>query len=163
MFPKVLSVPRAGQFIHSGRYSATWRCQCGRELGGLPQCSFQTSSTATNEQCFIAIGSHGRSTLVIQRVNWCIPYHFLWLAHDCLGKCLVVFALLIVMDKVIADLLPEEVTINDWLIFVFGGIVTFGDEAQVFLNAACSLEWCDFGVEVGLEEKWDASICQERV
>jgi hypothetical protein len=34
------------------------------------------------------------------------------------------------------------------------------DEAQVFLNAPCSLERCDFRVEVGLKEKWDAGIDQ---
>jgi hypothetical protein len=28
------------------------------------------------------------------------------------------------------------------------------------LKATCSLEWCDIRVEVGLEEKWDAGICQ---
>jgi hypothetical protein len=29
---------------------------------------------------------------------------------------------------------------------------------QVFLNATCSLEWCDFCVEIGLKEKWYADI-----
>ena len=32
------------------------------------------------------------------------------------------------------------------------------EEAQVFLNAPCSLERRDFRVEVGLEEKWDAGM-----
>ncbi len=72
-----------------------------------------------------------------------------------------------ILNEVIADLLPEEFAINDWLIYLFlnsfGGMVLFRDDAQVFLNATCSLEWCDFCVEIGLEEKWDASICQERV
>jgi hypothetical protein len=31
------------------------------------------------------------------------------------------------------------------------------------LNATCSLEWCDFRVEVGLKEKRDAGICHEQV
>jgi hypothetical protein len=31
------------------------------------------------------------------------------------------------------------------------------------LNATCSLEWCDCCVEIGLEEKWDAGICQAQV
>ena len=89
----------------------------------------------------------------------------MWLAHNCLGKCLVAFAP--VMNKVIADLFPEEIPINDWLINIllslFGGTVLFRVEAQVSLSATCSLEWCDFRVEIGLEEKWDADICQERV
>jgi len=79
-----------------------------------------------------------------------------WLAHDYLGECLVVFAL--ITSKVIADLLPEEVAINNWLIYLlnlFGGIVPFREETQIFLYAACSLEGCDFRVKVGLEEKWD--------
>lgn len=67
------------------------------------------------------------------------------------------------MDKVIVDLLPEEVAINDWFIYLFlnllRGTVPFRDGAQVFLNATCSLKWCDFRVEVGLEEKWNAGIC----
>jgi hypothetical protein len=88
------------------------------------------------------------------------PLPYLWLAHDCLGKCLVVIALLLIVNKVIADLLPEEVAINDRLIYLlsnlFGSMVPFRDQAPVFLNATCSLEWCNFRVEVGLEEKWDA-------
>ena len=88
----------------------------------------------------------------------------MWLAYNCLGKCLVVSAP--GMNKVIADLLPEEITINDWLInlllSLFGGTVLFRVEAPVFLDATCSLEWCNFCVETGLEEKWDAGICQER-
>ena len=79
MFPKVLLLPRVGQFIHSGRCNTTWRCQCRRELDSLPLSAgdvhLRLSSTAVNEQCLIAIGSHGRMTLVIQRVNWCIHYH----------------------------------------------------------------------------------------
>jgi hypothetical protein len=71
------------------------------------------------------------------------------------------------MNKVIADLFPEEIAINNWLINIllslFGGTVLFRVEAQVFLNATCSLEWCDLCVEIGLEEKWDAGIGQERV
>jgi hypothetical protein len=71
------------------------------------------------------------------------------------------------MNKVIADLPPEEVAINDWLIYSFRACLedgAFRVEAQVFLKATCSLEWCDSCVEVGLEEKWDASmICQERM
>ncbi len=43
---------------------------------------------------------------------------------------------------------------------MFSGIVLSRDEAQVFLNAPCSLERCDFRVEVGLKEKWDAGIDQ---
>ena len=90
----------------------------------------------------------------------------MWLAHSCLGKCLVVFAPPVI-NKVIADLFPEEITINDWLInllsSLFGGTVLFRVEAQVFLNATCSLKWCDCCVEIGLEEEWDAGICQERV
>jgi len=105
------------------------------------------------------------TTLVLQRVNWCILYLLLWSTHNYLGECLVVFAP--ILNEVIADLLPEEFAINDWLIYIFlnsfGGMVLFRDDAQVFLNATCSLEWCDFCVEIGLEEKWDASICQERV
>jgi hypothetical protein len=67
------------------------------------------------------------------------------------------------VDKVIADLLPEEVAINNWLIYLLflnllRGIVPFRNEAQVFLNATCSIEWCDFRGEVGLEEKRDAGI-----
>jgi hypothetical protein len=85
--------------------------------------------------------------------------------HNRLGKCLVVFAPIV--NKVIANLFPEEIAINDWLINIllswFGGTVLFRVEAQVFLNATCSLERYDFCVEVGLEEKWDAGICQERV
>ena len=87
-----------------------------------------------------------------------------WLAHDHLGECLVVFAL--IMSKVIADLLPEEVAINDWFVCLwnlFEGMVPFRDETQVFLDAACSLEGRDFRVKVGLEEKWDAGIYQELV
>jgi len=35
------------------------------------------------------------------------------------------------------------------------------EQAQIFLNAPCGLERCDFRVEVGLEEKWDADmICK---
>jgi hypothetical protein len=72
-----------------------------------------------------------------------------------------------IINKVIADLFPEEIAINDWFInhffSLFRGTVPFRVEAQVFLDATCSLEWCDFGVEIGLEEKWDAGICQERI
>jgi hypothetical protein len=75
---------------------------------------------------------------------------------------LVVFASMI---KVIADLFPEEIAINDWfislLLSLFGGTVLFRFEAQFILNATCGLEWCNFCVEIGLEEKWDAGICQE--
>ena len=88
-----------------------------------------------------------------------------WLTHSRLGKCLVVFAPTI--NKVIADLFPEEIPINDWLVdpllSLIGGVVLFRVDAQVFLDATCSLERCDFCVEIGLEEKRDASICQERV
>lgn len=84
-----------------------------------------------------------------------------WLAHDYLCDCLVVFAL---MNKIIADLLPEEVAINDRFIYLlsslFGGMVPFRDVVQVFLHATCSLERCNFCVKVGLKEKWYASICQ---
>lgn len=82
-----------------------------------------------------------------------------WLAHDCLGECLVVFAL--ITSKVIADLLPEEVAVDDWLIYLlnlFGGTVPFREESQAFLDATCSLEGCNFRVKVRLEEKWDADI-----
>ena len=89
----------------------------------------------------------------------------MWLAHNCLGKCLVVFAL--VMNKVIADLFPEEIAINDWLInlllSLFGRTVLFRVEAPVFLDATRSFEWRDFCVEIGLKEKWDAGICQEQL
>src|SRR5260370_39549643 len=81
MFTKVLLPTRVGQFIHSGRYSATWHCQSGRELDGLQlddndvYLRLPASSIVANEQCLIAIGSHGRmTTLVLQRVNWCILY-----------------------------------------------------------------------------------------
>lgn len=73
------------------------------------------------------------------------------------------------MNKVIADLFPEEIAINNWfinhLLSLFRRTVLFRVEARVFLNTTCSLEWCDFSVEIGLEEKWDAGICicQERV
>lgn len=41
------------------------------------------------------------------------------------------------------------------------GMVLSSEEAQILLKAPCSLERCDFGVEVGLEEKWDAGmICK---
>jgi hypothetical protein len=30
--------------------------------------------------------------------------------------------------------------------------------AQVLLNTPCGLERCDFCVEIGLEEKWDAGM-----
>lgn len=34
-------------------------------------------------------------------------------------------------------------------------------EAQIFLNAQCSIKRCDFRVEVGLEKEWDAGmICK---
>jgi hypothetical protein len=93
------------------------------------------------------------------------PLPSLWLAHDCLGECLIVFALII--TKVIADLPPEEVAINDGLVCLlsnlFGGMVPFRDEALVILNATCSLEWCNFRVKVGLEEERNATICQEQV
>ena len=105
-------------------------------------------------------------TLVIQRVNWCIHYHPCSSPLISLGKCLVVFAP-IMNNKVIADLFPEEVAINDWLInlllSLFRGTVPFRVEAQMFLNATCGLEWRDFCVEIGLEEKWDAGICQDLV
>jgi len=85
----------------------------------------------------------------------------LWLAHDCLGECLVLFVP--IANKVIADLLPEEVAVDDWLIYLlsilFGGVVLFRDLAQVFLDAAYSIEWRDFRVKVGLEEKWDTGTC----
>jgi hypothetical protein len=78
-------------------------------------------------------------------------------AHNCLGEFLVVFAP--TSDKVIVDFLPEKVAINDWLVYflqnLFVGMVTFCDEVQISLNATCSLEWCNFRVEVGLEEKGD--------
>jgi hypothetical protein len=105
------------------------------------------------------------NTQAIQRVNLCIS-ESLTISVVCPPqsrcKCLVVSVSTI---KVIADLLPEEVAINDWLIFIlqnlFGGIVLSPEEAQVFLNAPCSLKRCDFRVEVGLEEKWDAGmICE---
>lgn len=63
-----------------------------------------------------------------------------------------------------ADFLSEEVAIYDWLVYflrnLFGGMVLFCDEVQVFLNATCSLERRNFRVKLGLEEKWDAGICQ---
>jgi hypothetical protein len=44
---------------------------------------------------------------------------------------------------------------------LFGGRVLSTEQAQIFLNAPCGLERCDFRVEVGLEEKWDADmICK---
>jgi hypothetical protein len=71
------------------------------------------------------------------------------------------------MNKIIADLLPKKIAINDWLInlllSLFGGTGLLRVKAQVILNATCSLEWCDCCVEIGLEEKWDADICQEQV
>lgn len=64
------------------------------------------------------------------------------------------------MNKVIADLFPEEIAINNWfinqLLSLFGGTVPFRVETRVLLNTTCSLEWCNFSVEIGLEEKWDA-------
>ena len=46
------------------------------------------------------------------------------------------------MNKVIPDLFPEEIAINDWLInllvSLFGGTLLFRVEAQAFLNATCS-------------------------
>jgi hypothetical protein len=85
--------------------------------------------------------------------------------HNRLGKCLVVFVP--IMNKVIANLFPEEIAINDWLInlllSMFGGTALFRVEVYVLLNATCSLKWRDVCVEIGLEEKWDAGmICQER-
>lgn len=84
----------------------------------------------------------------------------LWLAHNCLDEYLVVFAPIV--NKVIADLFPEEIAINDWLInlllSLFGGALLFRAEVRVILNATCSLEWCDFRIKIGLEEKWDAGI-----
>lgn len=89
----------------------------------------------------------------------------MWLADSRLGEYLIVFAP--ALNKVIADLFPEEIPINDWLIdlllSLFGGVMLFGVGTQVFLDATCSLERCNFCVEIGLEEKWDAGICQERV
>jgi hypothetical protein len=73
------------------------------------------------------------------------------------------------MNKVIADLFPEEIAINNWfinhLLSSFGGTVLFRVKARVFLDTTCSLKWCDFSVEIGLKEKRDAGICicQERV
>jgi hypothetical protein len=64
MFPKVLSPPRVGLFIHSGRYSATRHCQSGRELDCLllddndVYLRLPASSIVANEQCLIANGSH---------------------------------------------------------------------------------------------------------
>ena len=89
----------------------------------------------------------------------------MWLAHNCLGECLVVFGSIV--NKVIADLFTEEIAINDWLINIlfrlFGGTALLCVEAQVFLNATCSLERCDFRVEIGLEEEWNSGIFQDRV
>ena len=105
-------------------------------------------------------------TLAIQRVNSCFS-ESLTISVVCppvslSEKYLVVSASTI---KVFADLLPEEVTINDWLIFLlrnyFGGMVLSPEDAQVFLNAPCSLERRDFCVEVGLEEKWDAGVIRK--
>lgn len=104
----------------------------------------------------IVIGSHERMTLVIQRVNWCIHYHPCG-SPTTVSVNLVVFVSIVI--KVIADLFPEEIAINDWfislLLSLFGGTVLFRFEAQFFLNATCGLEWCDFCVEIRLEEKWD--------
>ena len=101
-------------------------------------------------------------THVIQQVNSDISYPSLWLAHNGLRECLVVFAP--ARNKIIADLPPQVVSINDWLICFLltflGGMVLFLTEAQVFLKATCSLKWCDSRVKVRLEEKWDAGICQ---
>lgn len=66
-------------------------------------------------------------TLVIQRVNWCIHYLPCGSPRNCLGKSLVVFAP--IMNEVIADLFPEEIAINNRLIYLllslFGRTVPF--------------------------------------
>jgi hypothetical protein len=62
------------------------------------------------------------------------------------------------ITKIITDFVPEEVAVDRWLVYRFGGMMPFCGVTRVFLDAAYSLEWCDFCSEVGLEEKGDAGL-----
>jgi len=53
--------------------------------------------------------------------------------------------------KVIVDLLPEDVAINDWLIYLLRNL--FEGMVLSLKSVRVRLEQCNFRVEVGLEEK----------
>ena len=103
---------------------------------------------------FTSIAIDSYNTLEIQQVNSCLQdfYNLHALPTSLSENALVASA----STKVITDLLQKEVAINDRLIFLLrsllGDMLLSPEEAQIFLDAPCSIKRCDFRVKVGLEK-----------